>query len=101
MKELARFLFQRGDYSPGNRVVRPKAFLPHNGQTSVFAIAGLGQLAINALGEELGRTRGKPAKGRAELDVVDVTAVGLRFVRDDVPPRHGNLVGWPNEGPEL
>jgi hypothetical protein len=101
LKELARFLFDTGHYSPAQRVVRPGAFLPQNGKTSVFAINGLAEPAILEIAAMVASIRQKPAKGRAEVDIADVTAAGLRFERDDVPHRHGNLVGWPHDGLEL
>lgn len=101
MSELARFLFQRGHYSRDNNAVRPSAFLPKNGETSVFEILGLEDLDIWKLAEDVGEIRGKPPRGRGEFTRADVGAVGLRFVRDDHPVRHGNLLGWPSEGSEL
>jgi hypothetical protein len=82
-------------------MVRPNAFLPYNGQTSVFVITDLDGPAVLALSEIAAETRGIAAKGRAEIDIADVLVVGLSFVRDDVPDRHGNILGWPTEGPEL
>jgi hypothetical protein len=101
MAELARFLFQKGHFSRDNNAVRPGAFLPQNGQTSVFDIVGLATHETAALGDAIGQQRGKPPKGRGEFDYRHVTEVGLQFDRDDTPPRHGNLIGWPSEGPEL
>jgi hypothetical protein len=99
--ELARYLFQSGDYSKENKAVRTGAFLPRHGATSVFWIDQLDDLAIRAIGDEVGTGRGVRPKGRGELDRTDVTAVGLRFERDDTPFRHGNILGWPVGGPEV
>lgn len=97
MGELARFLFQRGHYAPGNGVVKPGAFLPKNGCTSVFEVAGLPEQSIREIGIAAGVARRREPRGRGELTRADVTDVGLRFERDDKPLRHGNLVGWPSE----
>jgi hypothetical protein len=99
--ELARFLFQKGDFSRTKTLVRPGAFLPKDGETSVFDIVGLDDLGIRTIGEAVGQVRGSPPKGRGEFSVEDVVEVGLRFERDYQPHRHGNLLGWPSEGPEL
>ena len=40
--------------------------------------------------------RGINPRGRGELTHRDVDDVDLVFERDDSPPRHGNLVGWPS-----
>ncbi len=101
LAELARFLFQKGDFSRTKTSVRPGAFLPKDGETSVFDIVGLDDPGIRAIGDAVGSERGKPPKGRGEFLMGDVVEVGLRFERDDQPPRHGNLLGWPSEGPEL
>jgi hypothetical protein len=99
--ELARFLFRSGDYSKGNNAGRPRAFRPRDGATSVFWIVQLDEPAIRALGDVAGAGRGIRPKGRGELARADVTAVGLQFARDDIPFRHGNILGWPVDGPEV
>ena len=75
--------------------------MPKDGETSVFDIVELDDPHIRAIGDAVGYIRGKPPKGRGEFFFDDVQEVGLRFERDDEPPRHGNLLGWPSEGPEL
>jgi len=76
VRDLARFLFQSD-------------------------IVELAEDDIRNIGAEVGTARSKPPKGRGEFRYADVSDVGLRFERDDRPPRHGNLVGWPLEGPEV
>lgn len=98
---VARFLFQKGHYSAQKGIVKPGAFLPKNGQTSVFEISGLAEADVRLIGETAGTPRGRNPRGRGELGTRDVTAAGLLFVRDDVPPRHGNLLGWPSQGEEV
>ncbi len=97
---LARFLFQKGDFSKANNTLRPGAFLPRDGQTSVFDISGLDRSTVRSIGDEVGVNRGRTPKGRGEFTLEDVVAVGLSFERDDIPFRHGNLEGWPADGPE-
>lgn len=67
----------------------------------MFEISGLEDASVRELAEEVGDLRDKQPYGRGEFMHADVTAVGLRFERDDLPPRHGNLLDWPSEGPEL
>lgn len=98
---IARFLSQKGHFSSQKQIVKPGAFLPRNGQTSVFEISGLGEEDVRHIGKAAGMSRGRGPRGRGELGTRDAIAVGLRFERDDVPPRHGNLVGWPSEGDEV
>ena len=40
---------------------------------------------------------GRPLLGRAEIKAQDASDVGLGIEPDSKPPRHANLVGWPNE----
>ena len=101
MAERARFLFQSNHFSKANEIVRPSAFLPRNGETSVFDIVDLEDADIRSVGDDVGVARGKPPKGRGEFQYDDAESVGLAFERDDIPPRHGNLVGWPDDGSEL
>lgn len=96
MGDLARFLFHRRQYAPSKLVVKPGAFLPRNGKTSVFEVAGLPESDIRGIGKEVGSARGREPRGRGELTHGDVEDAGLMFERDDKPPRHGNLVGWPS-----
>lgn len=96
MGEIARFLFHRRQYAPSKKVVKPGAFLPGNGRTSVFEISGLPEPDIRSIGKDVGLARGINPRGRGELTHRDVDDVDLVFERDDSPPRHGNLVGWPS-----
>jgi hypothetical protein len=36
-------------------------------------------------------------RARADIVVRDVEAASLRVVLDDMPPRHANVIGWPEE----
>ncbi|MBK8980616.1 MAG: hypothetical protein IPM29_32330 [Planctomycetes bacterium] len=67
-----------------------------DGKTSVFRIGGLTDRSVLAIGKrQVGEKRGLHGWGvfaaRAVLDV------GLRFEPDDDPPRHANIVGWPED----
>jgi hypothetical protein len=35
--------------------------------------------------------------GRAELTLAAVSEVGLKVKVDNKPPRHANIIGWPNQ----
>jgi hypothetical protein len=96
MSEIARFLFHRRQYAPSKKAVKPGAFLPSKGHTSVFEISGLPEPDIRGIGRDVGSARGIEPHGRGELTHRDVKDTGLLFERDDKPPRHGNLVGWPS-----
>lgn len=52
---VARFLFQKGHYSSQKGIVKPGAFLPKNGQTSVFEVSGLEEEDVRLMGDAAGR----------------------------------------------
>ncbi len=43
---------------------------------------------------------GRRLLARAELNVANITSVGLQVEVDDTPPRHANIIGWPLEKDE-
>lgn len=60
----------------------------------MFRILGLRENEVWALGEKL---RPEPPLGRADINVAAVRETGLTVDADDIPPRHANIVGWPDE----
>ena len=67
---------------------------PADKRLSVFRTSGLQEHEIWALGESL---RAQPLKGRADITAADVGETGLALDADDIPPRHANIVGWPDD----
>jgi hypothetical protein len=76
--------------------VKPREFLPceNDGilELSVYAIQGLPEDEIWRLAK---REIPKSVLGRGDLAPQEVIPHGLRVNRDDVPPRHANILGWP------
>lgn len=68
MGDLARFLFHRRQYAPSKLVVKPGAFLPRDGKTSVFEIAGLPEPDIRGIGKDVGSASGREPRGRPSPD---------------------------------
>jgi hypothetical protein len=92
---LARYIYFRNHYRPSDNTVRYSAFMPPaDKRLSVFRTSGLGEYGIWALGESL---RPQPLKGRADITVAAVRETGLALDADDIPPRHANIVGWPDD----
>ena len=57
---------------------------------------GLEERKIWKLGEvNVAQPRGKTLRGRADLSVESVVAVGLRVESKEPPQRHGNIIDWP------
>jgi hypothetical protein len=67
---------------------------PADKRLSVFRTSGLEEHAIWILGESL---RAQPLKGRADITAAAVEETGLAVDADDIPPRHANVVGWPDD----
>lgn len=82
----------------GNLRTKPRAFepSPKTRQTSVFWVGGLSDSEVWDHGDQfVGRVRKKPILARATVTVRAVEAVGLQADFDNDPPRHANIVGWP------
>jgi hypothetical protein len=97
---LARFILQKNWFRPSDNTVRHAAFMPnpHNGETSVFRIAGMNDQSVWQIGDrEVATKRGKPLLGRADIRTLNVMAKKLQVVPNEPPPRHANIVGWPDE----
>jgi len=67
---------------------------PADKRLSVFRTSGLGEQAIWTIGESL---RPQTLKGRADISAAAVEQTGLAIDADDIPPRHANVVGWPDD----
>ncbi len=95
---LARFAFESGRLT--HSIAKPKLFEPNRAlELSVFAVAGLDAEDIGKLGigAAFRHATARRLYGWGELNEADVRDVGLSVVRDDAPPRHANVVGWPSE----
>jgi hypothetical protein len=99
---LARYLFSRSHYSPKYGKVKPGAFLPRDGATSVFNVAGLSSVEEiwEIATEFVGRRGNRNLHGHAEIDSGAVLEAGLSLEVDNDPPRHANIVDWPEEKAE-
>ncbi|MCZ6675520.1 MAG: hypothetical protein O7C75_21540 [Verrucomicrobia bacterium] len=99
---LARFVFQRRHlYQDGQP--KPAAFLPNsNNETSVSRVDSLSDQEIYIEGKECERRRtdNPTLYGRALVGNEVVLDLNLRTVKDEPPPRHANIVGWPLEQSE-
>jgi len=98
---LGRFLFSKNHFSSLNNIVQPSAFMPPvDLQLSVFRTQGLDERAIWDIAEnEIIRKTPSPHTlyGRAEILSLTVKSTGLEIDPDNIPPRHANIKGWPQE----
>ena len=93
---LARYIYSKSYYRSSDNTVRHSAFMPpKNRGLSVFRISGLRENEIWQLGDNL-RTD-QPLLGRADIKAGSVNETGLAVEADDIPHRHANIVGWPDD----
>jgi len=95
----ARFLCSSRHFSPADDRVRFSAFMPKDRATSVFHILGLGDDLAGQLGHDV-VAGDRSLYGHAEVTRAQVDECGLSIDADNIPPRHGNIVGWPEEKAE-
>ena len=94
---VSRYILSRSQFSV-NRV-KPAAFLPpDDGRLSVFGIDGLFEAGIWSIGMTwVAQPRGATLYARADVASSAVEDSGLRVDVDNTPPRHANVIGWPDE----
>lgn len=104
---LARYILTKKWYSRSKNLVKYNAFLPLRNsetlvlETSVYRIASLQEEEIWKIGErEVAQKRDRHLHGRADIVLSIVLNKGLNVNPDNTPPRHGNIVGWPEEKSE-
>lgn len=92
---IARFLRHRNHFSREENRVTERAFLPgRDGATSVFCVEGLTESGMWTLAESNNISN---FHGAGIVNGSDVREAGLLLARDDDPPRHASIVGWPTE----
>lgn len=93
-ERLARVLTSSGHYSTERRCAKPPALLPdENGRKSVFRISGLDEAAIQqlAITHVCGRRH-----GAMTFIASNVRQEGLEISPSEPPPRHADLLLWPD-----
>lgn len=92
---ITRFIYSKSHIRRSEHRPKPGAFLPPPDlRTSILQTLGLVPTEIWERGRNL--RSDKTLRGRADLTTLDVAAVGeLKVDIDNVPPRHGDIVGWP------
>lgn len=98
-ENLARYILQKNQFSSVNQRVKYSTFMPApNGETSVFRISTLSTNEIWKIGDsEVAQKRGLHLLARADIAASHIIKVNLKIIPDNIPPRHANIVGWPEE----
>ena len=103
-ESLARYLTHHSHYNSLKNVVKPSAFQPPPDlHLSVFRIDGLAPKEVWKIGQanviNAMSPHGKSIHGFADIKASAVYETNLDVDPDNSPPRHANIIGWP-EGPE-
>ncbi len=95
---IARYLFDRKHFAPEKKRVKYPAFLPRNGETSVFRISGLSSEDIWRIGEIVANESSRNLKARGDLAVRDVSDEGLEVIQETRKHHlHANITGWSDD----
>lgn len=102
---LTRYLLSKKLFSRDNNRVKRQAFMPPAElKLSVFRTDKLSEFQIWRIGEKRVARKTKPPRnlhGRADIKALKVVETGLRIIPDNVPPRHANIIDWPDEKSEI
>ncbi|MEM0963459.1 MAG: hypothetical protein AAGK21_13090 [Bacteroidota bacterium] len=66
-------------------------------ELSTYDVTSLPAKTVLGIAKEVESGRGKPCKGWAQVPVGWFEEVGLEVDPDNDPPRHVNVLGWPDE----
>lgn len=95
----ARFLCSSRLFLRESRRVKFSAFMPRERVTSVFDVTDLPVQQVQQIGREMvAGTRN--LHGHATVTTAHVHECNLEIEADNTPPRHANIVGWPQEKSE-
>ncbi|MDP2646571.1 MAG: hypothetical protein Q8P24_16650 [Desulfobacterales bacterium] len=94
---ICRYLFHSNNYSASNGRVRYNAFLPLNGETSVFRIKNLSEEEVWDIGQrEIADRRNKELKARGDVIASSIYEVGLGLEPEISSHHlHANIINWP------
>lgn len=98
-ENLARYILHKSHFSSQQKRVKYAVFMPApTGETSVFRISNLSEDEIWEIGRrDVAQKREMPLLGRADISAFYVFNKNLKIIPDNIPPRHANIIGWPEE----
>lgn len=97
---LSRYIFTE-KYLRGDNSVKWQAFKPKNYETSVYRTSDLSETDMWDIGRGVESMSGRSLKGRADILTSSVLDVSLNVIESIPPPRHANIVGWPQDYAEM
>ena len=92
-ESLARFLNSSRLFSTAGRI-KPVAFMPRNGETSVFRYEPDAEDEIWETAEQIVQ-EGRRTHGVVFVQALDVREINLDAHSKEPPLRHADIIGWP------
>jgi len=96
---IARYITSKRWFSRKKNIVKPQAFMPPpNHRLSVFRIDNLSETEIWKIGFNKVISKMNPPRnlrGRADILALNILENNLQIEPDNIPPRHADIVGWP------
>ena len=97
---ISRYLTSKRWYSSVNDIVKPQAFMPPPDlKFSVYRTNNLSESEIWNIGLKkviANMSNPKTLYGRADIRALNILESNLQIEPDNTPPRHANIVGWPD-----
>jgi hypothetical protein len=99
---ITRYIFSSKHYARTTNRIRYNAFMPKNGETSIFLINNLDDEQIWYIGETyVAPISSRTLLARGDLESSDIYKEGLEIKPDTTKHKlHANIIGWPLEKPE-
>ncbi len=96
---IARYIFNKKHFAASKGRVKYAAFLPPDGETSVYYITNLTEEKIWHIGQRyVAEVSGRTLLARGDLFVSDIFAVGLNVeLETKTHQLHANIVEWPSQ----
>jgi len=99
-ENLSRFIFSSSHFNAAG--AKHAAFMPRNGETSVFCTSSISEDEIWDIGESVVGINIEPSlKARADIICNEVRKTGLDVISEtSTHPLHANITNWPEERDE-
>lgn len=97
---VSRYILSKNHFRSTDHSVKHHAFEPpkHNKSLSVFRIQGLPEDHVWQLGFiHVATPQNRNLHARADVAVRVITRLNLRILPKEPPPRHANIIDWPDE----
>jgi hypothetical protein len=100
-EDISRYIFSSKHFN--SKGTKHAAFMPRNGETSVFCISSISEGEIWDIGENhVGQNMEPSLKGRADLKCREVQNIGLDVVHEtSTHALHANITNWPSSRDEI